>query len=165
MSNTTNAAFEEVLAHVKTASKPSELKITDIKICDLGSPYGTAVIKILTNQGLEGYGQVREDCSRTYAVMLKRLLIGENPCNVDMLFRRMKQFGWHSHQGGGVSGLEVALWDLAGKAYGVPVWQMLGGKFRTKSASTATPIFTENTTAPPWGRCSKRELSKRDIPL
>lgn len=125
-----NAKFEEVLAHVKTASKPSELKITDIKICDIGRPYGTSVIKILTNQGLEGYGQVREGCSRVYAVMLKRLLLGENPCNVDKLFRRIKQFGWHSHQGGGVSGVEVALWDLAGKAYGVPVWQMLGGKFR-----------------------------------
>ena len=124
------ATFEELLANVRTASKPSELKITDIKICDIGRPYGTSVIKILTNQGLEGYGQVREGCSRVYAVMLKRLLIGENPCNVDKLFRRIKQFGWHSHQGGGVSGIEVALWDLAGKAYGVPVWQMLGGKFR-----------------------------------
>ena len=47
-----NAKFEEVLAHVKTASKPSELKITDIKICDIGRPYGTSVIKILTNQGI-----------------------------------------------------------------------------------------------------------------
>ena len=127
-----NQKFEEVLAHVKRSSMPSELKITDIKICDIGHPYSTSVIKIMTNQGLEGYGQVREGCSRTYAVMLKRLLIGENPCNVDMLFRRIKQFGWHSHQGGGVSGIEVALWDLAGKAYGVPVWQMLGGKFRDK---------------------------------
>ena len=122
--------FEELLAHVKTSSNPSDLKITDLKICDVGRPYGTAVFKILTNQGLEGYGQVREGCSRVWAVMLKRLLIGENPCNIDKLFRRIKQFGWHSHQGGGVSGIEVALWDLAGKAYGIPVWQMLGGKFR-----------------------------------
>jgi L-alanine-DL-glutamate epimerase-like enolase superfamily enzyme len=125
-----NAKYEELLAHVRTSSNPSELKITDIKICDIAQPYGTSVIKILTNQGLEGYGQVREGCSRIYAVMLKRLLLGENPCNVDKLFRRIKQFGWHSHQGGGVSGIEVALWDLAGKAYGVPIWQMLGGKFR-----------------------------------
>ena len=122
--------FEELLNNVRTASIPSELRITDMKICDIGSPYNTAVIKIMTNQGLEGYGQVREGCSCIYAVMLKRLIIGENPCYVDKLFRRIKQFGWHSHQGGGVSGVEVALWDLAGKAYGIPVWQMLGGKFR-----------------------------------
>jgi L-alanine-DL-glutamate epimerase-like enolase superfamily enzyme len=64
--------------------------------------------------------------------MLKSRLIGENPCNVDKIFRRIKQFGGHSRQGGGVSGLEIAMWDLAGKAWGVPVWQMLGGKFRDK---------------------------------
>lgn len=125
-----NEKFEELLNNVNTLSIPSELKITDMKICDIGAPYNTSVIKIITNQGLEGYSQVREGCSRLYAVMLKRFIIGENPCHVDKLFRRIKQFGWHSHQGGGVSGIEVALWDLAGKAYNVPVWQMLGGKFR-----------------------------------
>ncbi|MCL1830975.1 MAG: mandelate racemase/muconate lactonizing enzyme family protein, partial [Oscillospiraceae bacterium] len=127
-----NERYEQLLDKVKTASSPSELRITDMKICDIGAPYNTSIIKIITNQGLEGYGQVREGCSRIYAVMLKRFIIGENPCNVDKLFRRIKQFGHHSHQGGGVSGIEIALWDLAGKAYGVPVWQMLGGKFRDK---------------------------------
>ncbi len=124
--------FDSVLQHVNTYSRPSELRITDMKVCDLGRPFNTTVIKILTNQGIEGYGQVRESGSRLYAVMLKRLILGENPCNVDKLFRRIKQFGFHSHQGGGVSGIEVALWDIAGKAYGIPVWQMLGGKFRDK---------------------------------
>ena len=49
---------------------------------------------------------------------------------MDKLFRRIKQFGGVSRQAGGVCGVEVALWDLAGKAYGVPVYQLLGGKFR-----------------------------------
>ena len=125
-------SYEETLQHVNTGSRPSDLRITDIKVCDMEPPFSTTLIKIQTNQGIEGYGQVRENGSRLYALQLKRLLLGENPCNVDKLFRRMKQFGHHSHQGGGVSGMEVALWDLAGKAYGVPVWQMLGGKFRDK---------------------------------
>jgi L-alanine-DL-glutamate epimerase-like enolase superfamily enzyme len=62
--------------------------------------------------------------------MLKRLLVGENPCNVDKLFRKIKQFGAPARQAGGVCGVEMALWDLAGKAYGVPAYQMLGGRFR-----------------------------------
>lgn len=127
-----NNHYEELLAYVNTCSKPSELMITDIKVCDLETPFAATIIKILTNQGIEGYGQVREGGSRVYALMLKRLLLGENPCNIDCIFRRIKQFGGQSHQGGGVSAVEMALWDLAGKAYGVPVWRMLGGQFRNK---------------------------------
>lgn len=114
-------------------SSPSQLKITDIRFTDVdGMPKHCPLIKIYTNQGLIGYGELRDASSRTYAAMLKSRLIGENPCNVEKLFRRIKQFGHHSRQGGGVSGLEVALWDLAGKAYGVPVYQLLGGKYRDK---------------------------------
>ena len=42
----------------------------------------------------------------------------------------IKQFGFHGRQGGGVCGIEMALFDLAGKAYGVPAYQLVGGKFR-----------------------------------
>jgi len=117
--------------NINTNSRPSDLKITDIRITDLtDAPKHCPLIKIETNQGITGFGEVRDASSRTYALMLKSRLLGENPCNVDKLFRRIKQFGHHSRQGGGVSGIEVALWDLAGKAYGVPVYQMLGGKYR-----------------------------------
>ena len=49
---------------------------------------------------------------------------------MDKIFRSIKQLGYHGRQGGGVCGIEMGLWDLAGKAYNVPVYQMLGGKFR-----------------------------------
>jgi L-alanine-DL-glutamate epimerase-like enolase superfamily enzyme len=62
--------------------------------------------------------------------MLKNRLLGENPCNLDKLFRKIKQFGHHARQGGGVCGVEMALMDLAGKAYGVPAYALAGGKFR-----------------------------------
>lgn len=110
---------------------PANLKITDLRCADIdGAPKRCTLLKIYTNQGLVGYGEVRDAASRTYALMLKSRILGENPCNVERIFRRIKQFGGHSRQGGGVSGIEVALWDLAGKAWGVPVWQLLGGKFR-----------------------------------
>ena len=125
--------YEQSLDRVNTFSRPSDLKITDMRFANLtGAPMHCILMKIETNQGLVGYGEVRDWSSKTYALTLKRLLLGENPCNVDKLFRRIKQFGGNARQGGGVSGVEVALWDLAGKAYGVPVYQMLGGKFRDK---------------------------------
>lgn len=123
--------YEHVLDHVNTYSRPSDLRITDMRFADIaGAPMHCTLMKIYTNQGLVGFGEVRDAATKTYALTLKRILLGENPCNVDKLFRRIKQFGGPARQGGGVSGVEVALWDLAGKAFGVPVYQMLGGKFR-----------------------------------
>lgn len=125
--------MDTVSERVNTCSAPSELKITDIRAANInGAPKHCILLKVYTNQGIVGYGEVRDASSATYALMLKSRLVGENPCNVDKLFRRIRQFGGHSRQGGGVSGIEVALWDLAGKAWGVPVWQMLGGRFRDK---------------------------------
>lgn len=113
------------------SSSPTDLRITDMRFVDItDAPKRCTIMKLLTNQGLEGYGEVRDAASKTYALMLKSRIIGENPCNVDKIFRKIKQFGGDSRQGGGVSGVEIALWDLAGKAYGVPLYQLLGGKYR-----------------------------------
>ncbi|MCL2812017.1 MAG: mandelate racemase/muconate lactonizing enzyme family protein, partial [Clostridia bacterium] len=125
--------FAQTLDHVNTHSRPSELRITDMRFTDIvGAPMPCTLLKIYTNQGLVGLGEVRDGAHRVYAEMLKDRILGENPCDVDRLFRRIKQFGHHGRQAGGVCGVEVALWDLAGKAYGVPVDQMLGGKLREK---------------------------------
>lgn len=112
---------------------PAALKITDMRFADIdGAPKRCTLLKLYTNQGLVGYGEVRDASSKTYALMLKSRILGENPCNVDHILHKIKQFGGPSRQGGGVSGIEIALWDLAGKAWGVPVWQLLGGKFRDR---------------------------------
>lgn len=128
-----NIDYGVVLDKVRTASNPSQLRITDLKICKVDlPPWGCHLIKLETNQGICGYGEMRDGCSPTYVKMLKSRLVGENPCEVDRLFRKIKQFGGQSRQAGGVCAVELALWDLAGKAYGVPVYQMLGGRFRDK---------------------------------
>jgi gluconate/galactonate dehydratase len=116
---------------INTYGSPSDLRITDMRFVDIvGAPMRCTLMKLSTNQGIEGYGEIRDGASRTYALMLKDRILGENPCDVDRIFRRIKQFGNHGRQAGGVCGIELALWDLAGKAYGVPVYRMLGGKFR-----------------------------------
>ena len=118
---------------VKSASRPSELRITDMRTATVGwNNWHFTIVRIDTNQGISGYGEVRDFASKNYALMLKSRIIGENPCNVDKLFRKIKQFGGHGRQGGGVCGVEMALMDLAGKAYGVPAYVLAGGKFRDR---------------------------------
>src|SRR6201997_4652261 len=118
---------------VSSYSRPTNLKITDIRVTNLtGVPFRSSIIRIDTNDGISGYGEVRDQASKTYALLLKSRLIGENPCNIDKIFRKIKQFGYHGRQGGGVCGVEMALMDLAGKAYGVPAYALAGGKFRDK---------------------------------
>lgn len=120
-------------ANLSGFSRPSALKITDLRLVSLrGLPFNASILRIDTNQGISGYGEVRDGASPTYALLLKSRLLGENPCNIDRLFRKIKQFGHHGRQGGGVSGIEMALFDLAGKAYSVPAYQLAGGKFRDK---------------------------------
>lgn len=153
--------YEHTLAHVSTYSRPSELRITDIRFADIvGIPTHCSLIKVYTNQGLVGFGEVRDNAEKLYALMLKSRLIGENPCNVDRLFRRIKQFGGHGRQGGGVSGLEVALWDLAGKAYGVPVYQMLGGKFRDRIRMYCDTDVDGKDTGTAMGEALKKRMER-----
>src|SRR5690242_3309059 len=123
-------SIEAYQQHVQTASKPSELKITDVRLAQIN--IGGGLIRLDTNQGIYGIGENRDGASRNYVLELKRLVVGENPCCVDKIFRKIKQFGYHARQGGGVCGMEMALWDLAGKAYNVPICQMLGGRFRDR---------------------------------
>jgi L-alanine-DL-glutamate epimerase-like enolase superfamily enzyme len=116
---------------VRQHSRPTDLKITDLRVATVGwDHWHFTLIRLDTNQGLCGYGEVRDLASKRYALALKRLLLGENPCNVDKVFRKIKQFGHHARQGGGVSGVEMAVMDLAGKAYGVPAYALAGGKYR-----------------------------------
>jgi len=127
------AEADFIQANVKRASEPSALKITDLRVAVVvNAPMTCPLIRVDTNQGLVGWGEVRDGASETYALMLKSRLLGENPCNVDKIFRKIKQFGAAARQAGGVCGVEMAMMDLAGKAWGVPCWQMLGGKFRDR---------------------------------
>ncbi|MBQ2725506.1 MAG: mandelate racemase/muconate lactonizing enzyme family protein [Clostridia bacterium] len=136
-----------------------DLKITDIRFADIdGLPKHMILLKIYTNSDIVGYGEVRDASSATYAMMLKGRLLGENPLNIDKLFQRIKQFGGHSRQGGGVSGIEVALWDIAGKYYGVPVYQLLGGQYRDKIRIYCDTDVEGKHTGRDMGKALKRRM-------
>ena len=129
--------LEDTLAHstskVNRYSAPSDLKITDMRYAVVMNGHARCpIIRIDTNQGISGLGEVRDGATWRYAMFLKSRILGQNPCNVEMIFKRIKQFGFHGRQGGGVCAVEMALWDLVGKAYNVPAYQLLGGKYRDK---------------------------------
>jgi len=127
------SSIEDTIAQttsgVNRASAPSELKITDMRYATV---MGKHIIRIYTNQGIYGLGEVRDGADVRYALFLKSRILGLNPCNVEMIFKIIRQFGYHGRQGGGVCAVEMALWDLTGKAYNVPAWQLLGGRYRDK---------------------------------
>jgi len=131
-----NLSIEDTIAQttskVSRSSSPSDLKITDMRYAVTTVLGQTAIIRIDTNQGIYGLGEVRDGADVRYALMLKSRILGLNPCNVEMLFKIIKQFGGPARQAGGVCGVEMALWDIVGKAYGVPAWQLLGGRYRDK---------------------------------
>ena len=121
--------------NVNTNSRPSKLKITDLRVATIVKPGPSpcTIIRIDTDQGVYGLGEVRDGASPTYALFLKSRLLAQDPLQLDLLFRRIKQFGGHARQGGGVCAIEMALWDIAGKVYDAPVYAMIGGgKFRDK---------------------------------
>jgi L-alanine-DL-glutamate epimerase-like enolase superfamily enzyme len=120
---------------VNRNSNPSTLKITDLRVAVVAKPGPSPcpIIRIDTNQDVYGLGEVRDGASATYALFLKSRIVGENPLRLDEIFRKIKQFGGHARQGGGVSAVEMALWDIAGKVYNAPVCALIGGgKFRDK---------------------------------
>jgi L-alanine-DL-glutamate epimerase-like enolase superfamily enzyme len=135
MSFSIEDTIAQTTSKVSRASAPSDLKITDLRVAEKGNKGTMAnrIIRIDTNQGIYGLGDVRDGTDQRFALFLKSKIVGLNPCNVEMIFKVIKQFGGPGRQGGGVSAVEMALWDICGKALGVPVWQLLGGRYRDKA--------------------------------
>jgi L-alanine-DL-glutamate epimerase-like enolase superfamily enzyme len=121
--------FEDALDR---SSVPRDLRVTDLRVAVVASNYDYPIIRLDTNQGVYGIGEVRDAGHRENALLFKSMMLGQNPCNIDLILSAIKWFGGPGREGGGVSGLEVALWDLVGKVYDVPCWQFLGGKYRDR---------------------------------
>ena len=148
-------AAEPAIKNVNLASSPSALKITDMRYAVVVKPGPSPcpIIRIDTNQGVYGLGEVRDLAGPQYAMVLKSRIVGENPLNIDLLFQKIAQFGGNARQAGGVCAIEMALWDIAGKVYNIPVYQMLGGKWRDRIRIYADT--TESKDPAGYGRGAK----------
>lgn len=130
--------LETAVERANLHSRPSDLEITDIK-CGYIRGGHSLFVKIYTNQDVWGCGEGVDATPGTYHLvkMFGRRIRGENPLNVHRLFEQIRRSGFFEGAQSGMfvavlSAVETALWDLAGKVLGVPVYQLLGGKFRDR---------------------------------
>jgi galactonate dehydratase len=145
--------FEKAIQDTPKPSAPSDLKITDIKCGYIG---GSLFVKIYTNQDIYGCGEGVDAIGGTYYVVqnMARRLRGQSPLNVHRIFEDIRRGGFFGGAQAGMyvavlSAFETALWDLAGKALNVPVYQLLGGKFRDKvRVYSDTALYRSNNPAP-----------------
>lgn len=113
-------------------SAPSQLRITDMRSVLVASNFDYPIIRIDTNQGVYGLGEVRDAGREGTALVLKPHLIGKNPLYVEPILETVRVFANHQRMGGGYSAVDMALHDIAGKVYGVPAWRLIGSKYRDK---------------------------------
>ncbi|HEY9012086.1 MAG TPA: mandelate racemase/muconate lactonizing enzyme family protein [Devosia sp.] len=105
------------------------MKITDVKCAVIAS---APVIRITTDEGITGWGQIEtpKPYLQPVVLQLKSWLVGQDPVNVERCVRRIRVRGGFKPWGSAVSAIEMALWDIAGKAANLPVYRLLGGKVR-----------------------------------
>ena len=143
----------------------SDLRITDVEAiyvrlpevkaqCDSGQD--ALIVRVTTDAGIVGHGEVDSapmavkgaiegPFSHTLTTGLKNLLIGEDPLLTEYLWHKMYRANLYSGRRGvavhAMSGIDMALWDIKGKALGMPVWKLLGGGFARTLRPYASSLF------------------------
>ncbi len=136
--STFGSGLEKAVERAPLSSSPSDLKITDIK-CGYIRNGHSLFVKVHTNQDVWGCGEAVDATPGTYHLvkMFGERIKGKSPLNVHRLFEDIRRSGFFEGAQSGMyiavlTAVESALWDLTGKALGLPVYQLLGGKFRDK---------------------------------
>lgn len=107
------------------------MKITDLRCAVIGQ---NPIIRIVTDEGISGYGEVEgsKPYLKPHVLFYRDMILGEDPTNVERVMLKIRKMGAFKPWGSAVSAIEIALWDLAGKAAGLPVYKLLGGKIRDR---------------------------------
>ena len=126
------------------------MKITDVQACVIGRPEphsGGSIwtfVRIYTDEGIVGTGECNSGAAgfsgfavKEAILAMKPLLVGEDPHNINLIYekvRRRGRYGGSTHAPliFALTGIDNALYDIVGKALGVPVYKLLGGRFRDK---------------------------------
>ena len=163
---------------IQTSSMPYQrpkLKITDVRTAQVLVHGPQTHIRIYTDQGIYGQGECTDAAVGAVSLIhgWRRMLIGSDPLNVEAIWERIRTLGIFAGAQGGqyitaLSGIEIALWDLAGKALGLPIYQLLGGKFREKvqiycDSDMDVPIGPEADRKLPWIKTQGFKAMKIDL--
>ncbi|MEO8157598.1 MAG: mandelate racemase/muconate lactonizing enzyme family protein [Betaproteobacteria bacterium] len=142
------------------------MKITDLKIHVLKSPLAepfafsqgwvtqrsATLLEVFTDEGITGWGEAfaqglepPEIAAAVIDKALRPLLIGADALDVEVLWHRMyhmtRDYGRKGSVVAGISAVDIALWDIAGKFHGLPIYKLLGGAFRTRVQPYATGFY------------------------
>jgi L-alanine-DL-glutamate epimerase-like enolase superfamily enzyme len=137
------------------------MKIKDVRLIPLmtyeesiSAGPGGALVEVETDEGVTGIGETCIHSERGEAALaaqkivevgFKPLLLGENPLDIQRLWLKLYSYcEWYGRAGIAIyalSGIDVALWDICGKALGVPIYTLLGGRFRDRIPVYASLLF------------------------
>jgi L-alanine-DL-glutamate epimerase-like enolase superfamily enzyme len=107
------------------------MKIADLKCAVIE---GYPIVRIDTDEGISGLAQIEPSkyYIKPHVLFYKRFILGQEPTNVERVMLKIRNLGGFKPWGSAVSAIEIALWDIAGKVCGLPVYRLLGGKIRDK---------------------------------
>jgi galactonate dehydratase len=115
------------------------LRITEVRTAEVRVHGYQVHVRVYTDQGIVGQGETTDASAGNVPLIrsFARMLIGQDPLNIEAAFERIRTMGIFAGAQSGqyvtaLSGVETALWDIAGKALGVPVYQLLGGQVRDR---------------------------------
>ncbi len=140
----------------ETGSQDSRVRITGLKAMELQNAAGQSLVRVDTDAGFYGVGEagVAGPAARANLLWLERVLIGADPLNIDKLYQQMMglQHTFQAHVPT-ISGVDIALWDLAGKILGRPVSELLTGRFRDRVEiyyGSGLPSGTDRAAVEDW---------------
>jgi len=132
-------SISEALQNADTSYRRPKLKITEIRTAEVRVHGYQVHVRVYTDQGIIGQGESTDAAQGNVPLIrsFARLLVGQDPLNVEAAFERIRTSGVFAGAQAGqyvtaLTAVEIALWDIAGKATGLPVCQLLGGKVRNR---------------------------------
>jgi len=116
---------------INSVNGAESIKIRDVQVAVIQDEYTCNLVKKTTDAGVHGFGEARVKKLKYIKLIqeLKSLIIGENPLRIEYLTRKMMttSIADANTTSGAISGIETALWDLAGKILNTPTYNLLGG--------------------------------------